>query len=213
MQHFTLFDSIINEIQHGLNTCFIKPPEDRPYPPQKSNINDTDLNEQQSKHISGLMRVNNSGEVAAQGLYRGQALTAKSQEVKDNMIHASREENDHLNWCQTRLSELHSQRSILDPIWYIGSLKIGIVAGLLGDKWSLGFVKETETQVTKHLQHHIEQLPESDERTQAVLEQMKIDEQQHADSADKAGAAPLPQVIQSAMSLVSKVMTKTSYHI
>lgn len=213
MKRFTLFDTVINEIQHGLNTCFIKPAEDRTYPPKQSHSDTTELSETQLKHVAGLMRVNNAGEVAAQGLYRGQALTAKSQAVKDNMIHASREENDHLNWCQTRLSELHSERSLLDPIWYIGSLKIGITAGLFGDKWSLGFVKETEKQVTQHLQHHLDDLPSDDKRTQVILEQMKKDEQQHADSAEKAGAAPLPQAIQSAMSLVSKLMTRTSYHI
>lgn len=213
MLQLSPLDTFINEIQHGLNTCFTKPLNQREYPASKFNNKNNDLAETEIKHASGLMRINNAGEVAAQGLYRGQALTAKSQQVYDNMLHASAEENDHLNWCQTRLGELQAQRSLLDPIWYIGSLKIGIIAGLFGDKWSLGFVEETEKQVTHHLKKHLEKLPEHDERSKAILEQMKTDEQQHAEAAHKAGAAPLPKVVQSSMNMVSKIMTKTSYYI
>ncbi len=211
MQRLSPFDSFISEIQHGLNTCFTTPFAQRTYP--ANNLSKNELNEQEEKHVTGLMRINNAGEVAAQGLYRGQAITAKSQKVYDNMLHASAEENDHLNWCQTRLNELHGQRSLLDPIWYFGSLKIGIIAGLFGDKWSLGFVQETEKQVTQHLAEHLEKLPMHDERSQAILKQMKIDEQQHADAAGRAGAAPLPKFVQTGMQLVSKVMTGTSYYI
>ncbi len=212
MQRLSPLDSLLSEIQHGLNTCFSKPSAQRPYP-AKQITSHTPLTAEEQQHAGSLMRINNAGEVAAQGLYRGQALTAKSKKVYDNMLHASAEENDHLNWCQTRLTELHEQRSILDPFWYFGSLKIGIIAGLLGDKWSLGFVQETENQVTQHLNNHLKKLPAHDKRSQAVLKQMKIDEQEHADAARRAGAAPLPEFIKTGMRIVSKIMTKTSYHI
>lgn len=211
MKKITKIDLLIQEVQHGLNTCFTRPSASRAYPAEE--LPQNELNSQETKHSAALMRINNAGEVAAQGLYRGQAITAKSKAVYDNMVIASIEENDHLNWCQTRLEELHGHRSLLDPIWYIGSLKMGIIAGLFGDKWSLGFVEETEKQVGKHLQEHLNQLPEYDLRSKAVIEKMKSDELQHAISAKKAGAAPLPTFIQQAMKLVSKVMTKSSYHI
>ncbi len=213
MQRLSPLDSFFVEIQHGLNTCFTQPIAQRDYPAQDIEADNKGLSDEQKKHIAGLMRINNAGEVAAQGLYRGQALTAKSKAVHDNMLHASQEENDHLNWCQNRLKELHAQRSFLDPIWYFGSLKIGIIAGLFGDKWSLGFVQETEKQVAQHLAEHLEKLPPNDQRSKAIIEQMKIDEQQHADAAGRAGAAPLPSFIQSGMQIISKVMTGTSYYI
>ena len=213
MQRLSPVDSFLSEIQHGLNTCFTTPVAQRQYPASSLDKDTKNLNDDDIKHTSGLMRINNAGEVAAQGLYRGQALTAKSKEVYDNMLHASAEENDHLNWCQTRLKELQGQRSLLDPIWYVGSLKIGIIAGLLGDKWSLGFVQETENQVTQHLAEHLEKLPQQDNRSKAVLTQMKIDEKNHAEATRRAGAAPLPSIVQSGMKLVSKVMTGTSYYI
>lgn len=212
MHHLSPLDSFLVEIQHGLNTCFTKPISQRTFPASHDSNNQR-LSVQEQKHASGLMRVNNAGEVAAQGLYRGQAITAKSDAVYNNMLHASEEENDHLNWCQTRLEELHAQRSLLDPIWYIGSLKIGIIAGLFGDKWSLGFVQETENQVTKHLEEHLENLPDEDKRSKTVIEQMTIDEKQHAEAARKAGAAPLPDSIKAGMQIVSKIMTRTSYYL
>ncbi|MBL7003184.1 MAG: 2-polyprenyl-3-methyl-6-methoxy-1,4-benzoquinone monooxygenase [Gammaproteobacteria bacterium] len=212
MQKLSPIDAFITEVQHGLNTCFTKPSSNRTYPATNSSQRNK-LTPEEKKHSAGLMRINNAGEVAAQGLYRGQALTAKTEAVYNNMLHASAEENEHLNWCQSRLEELNAQRSLLDPIWYIGSLKIGIIAGLFGDKWSLGFVKETETQVTKHLEEHLNHLPKDDQRSKSILEQMKVDEQQHADAAQHAGAAPLPRTIQTSMSFVSKIMTRSSYYI
>lgn len=205
-------DTLLNEIQHGLNTCFVKPTSQRSYPAAQNTAKNK-LTEEQKKHSAALMRINNAGEVAAQGLYRGQSLTAKSQKVRDNMLVASAEENDHLNWCQRRLGELKGERSLLDPIWYVGSLKIGIIAGLFGDQWSLGFVEETEKQVSRHLTEHLESLPEGDQHSKAIIEQMKQDEEQHAQAAHQAGAAALPQPIQYTMSLVSKIMTRSSYHI
>lgn len=212
MKPLSLLDRALIEIEHSLRTCHVKPATgNRPYPgaQQSENL----LDEAESGHIAGLMRVNNAGEVAAQGLYRGQALTARNQAVKQNMLEAAEEENEHLNWCQTRLTEIGSRRSLLDPFWYWGSFSIGATAGLIGDKWSLGFVEETENQVTRHLEDHLNQLPEQDSRSKAVLESMKQDEMRHATNAHKAGAAKLPTAIQKAMTLVSKVMTFSAYRI
>ena len=158
-----------------------------------------------------LMRINHAGEVAAQGLYQGQALTASLSKVRQQMEQAALEENDHLDWCRQRAEQLGSHTSYLDPVWYLGSVAIGAAAGLAGDKWSLGFVAETERQVVKHLEDHLRRLPTEDEKSRAILEQMKHDEGEHATSAIKAGAADLPQPVKQAMSLVSKIMTKTAY--
>ena len=159
------------------------------------------------------MRVNNAGEVAAQGLYRGQALTARKQAQSEAMIAAAQEENEHLNWCQRRLSELGQRRSLLDGVWYWGSFTIGALAGAAGDKWSLGFVKETEQQVCAHLDHHLERLPEQDQRSRAILTAMRADEARHASNAEQAGAAELPQPVKTAMTLVSRIMTFSAYRI
>jgi ubiquinone biosynthesis monooxygenase Coq7 len=159
------------------------------------------------------MRVNNAGEVAAQGLYRGQALTARKQAQSAAMIAAAEEENEHLNWCQRRLSELDHRRSLLDGVWYWGSFTIGALAGAAGDKWSLGFVKETEQQVCAHLDQHLQRLPEQDRRSRAILETMRADEARHANNADQAGAAELPQPVKAAMTLVSKIMTFGAYRL
>ena len=211
-QKLTLIDSLLDELQHGLKTCNLQPPlQDRPYPAHK--INQQALSVDEQKHVAGLMRVNNAGEVAAQGLYRGQFLTARNPEIKASMNAAANEENEHLNWCQQRLSELKQGRSKLDGIWYWGSFTIGACAGAVGDKWSLGFVKETEHQVYRHLQDHISCLPEQDMRSRTILETMKKDELQHAINADKAGAAPLPRPVRLAMRAVSKIMTLTAYRI
>ena len=159
------------------------------------------------------MRVNHTGEVCAQALYQGQALTATLTPVKAQLEQAAQEENEHLAWCEQRLTELNSRPSLLNPVWYIGSLLIGATAGLAGDRWSLGFVAETEHQVAAHLQSHIEKLPEKDERTRAILQQMYTDEAQHAQMAEKAGAAELPNPIKKLMTKIAQLMTKTSYYI
>lgn len=160
-----------------------------------------------------LMRINHAGEVAAQGLYQGQALTAKLPLVREQMEQAASEENDHLNWCRQRAGELGTHTSLLDPAWYLGSVAIGAVAGLAGDKWSLGFVAETERQVVKHLEGHLAQLPQHDAKSRAILEQMRIDEGQHATTATSAGGIELPTPVKKIMGLMSKVMTKTAYRI
>jgi ubiquinone biosynthesis monooxygenase Coq7 len=212
LQKLTLTDTLISELQHGLQSCHVQPPlQARPYP--ASGIDQQPLSDSEQRHVAGLMRINNAGEVAAQGLYRGQGLTARDESIRAVMQSAADEENEHLNWCQQRLHELKQSRSILDGFWYWGSFSIGAAAGAIGDKWSLGFVKETEQQVYRHLEDHVARLPEQDQRSRAILETMKIDEMQHAINAKEAGAAELPRVIKSAMKIVSKVMTFAAYRI
>lgn len=169
------------------------------------------LSSSAKKHIAGLMRVNHAGEVCAQALYRGQALTTKS--MKEQMLDAAAEEIDHLAWCEERLAELGSTPSLFNPLWYAGSLFLGILAGLAGDKVSLGFVAETEKQVSLHLQRHLVSLLEEDKKTKAILEQMQVDEEQHALLAIKAGAVELPTFIKQGMRLISQLMTKSSYYL
>ncbi len=212
IRNTTNLDRFIIEVEHGLRTCFIKPPlGSRPYPAE--NQIEPQFDDAQKAHVAGLMRINNAGEVAAQGLYRGQAITARDQSVQQEMLEAAAEENEHLNWCQTRLQELDARTSLLDPIWYLGSFAIGATAGAMGDKWSLGFVEETENQVTEHLQEHLNKLPEEDQRSEKILSQMQEDEQRHAQSAHNAGAAELPEVIKFLMTSVSKVMKVTAYRL
>ena len=171
------------------------------------------LDDDESRHSAGLMRVNHAGEVAAQALYQGQSLTARDAAVRAAMETAAREENDHLVWCRQRLAELGSGPSLLDPFWFGGSLAIGIAAGLAGDRWSLGFVAETERQVVDHLEDHLGRLPEGDRRSRAVLERMQVDERRHATRARAAGGAELPPIVQRAMRAASRVMTRTAYRV
>lgn len=212
MRHLSLTDRLLDELQHGLSTCHQRPSAaERAYPADE--VEQAELSADEQAHVAGLMRVNNAGEVAAQGLYRGQALTARAQGISAAMNAAAEEENEHLNWCQRRLSELDQRRSLLDGIWYWGSFTIGALAGAAGDKWSLGFVKETEQQVCAHLDHHLERLPEQDQRSRAILTAMRADELRHATNAAQAGAAELPQAVKKAMNLVSKIMTFSAYRI
>lgn len=164
-------------------------------------------------HAAGLMRINHTGEVCAQALYQGQALTAKLPEVRQSMEHAAAEEVDHLAWCEDRLRELDSRTSVLNPLWYGMSFGLGALAGLAGDKWSLGFVAETEQQVCAHLKEHLDALPAQDEKSKCILQQMLIDEARHADTAVQAGAAELPAPLQQAMALMAKVMKTAVYRI
>ena len=166
-----------------------------------------------AQHVAGLMRVNHSGEVCAQALYHGQALTAKLPHVRQEMQQAAIEEQDHLAWCEDRLKELDSHTSVLNPIWYGLSYGMGAIAGIAGDKYSLGFVAETERQVSQHLQQHLQQLPEHDERSRKILEQMNEDELHHRDTALQAGGVDLPVPVKITMTAISKLMTKTSYYL
>jgi ubiquinone biosynthesis monooxygenase Coq7 len=172
-----------------------------------------ELSDEEAKLSARLMRVNHAGEVAAQALYQGQALTARNKSVQEKLKQAAEEENDHLAWCRKRVNELGEHTSRLDPIWYASSLAIGAVAGLAGDKWNLGFLAETEKQVVDHIDNHLEQLPEADQKTRAILQQMHVDENQHATTAIEQGGADLPEPIKQGMAVVSKIMTKTSFWI
>jgi 3-demethoxyubiquinol 3-hydroxylase len=163
------------------------------------------------RHVAGLMRVNHAGEVAAQGLYRGQAATARLEQVREAMDEAAREETDHLAWCEERLNQLGSRPSVLNPLWYSGSYLIGAGAGLIGDRWSLGFVAETEKQVARHLDEHLDRLPADDERSRAILDQMRNDELRHRNTALEAGGARLPAPVRGLMTLVSLAMTRGAY--
>lgn len=172
-----------------------------------------ELDDAERKHTAGLMRINHTGEVCAQALYQGQALTARLPEVRDTMQHAAEEEIDHLSWCEDRLMELDSRPSLFNPVWYGLSFGLGAVAGLAGDKWSLGFVAETENQVCEHLQEHLEKIPQQDEKSKAILSQMLEDEGKHAVNAEAAGAAELPLPIKSAMGIMATVMKATTYRL
>lgn len=205
-------DKLIMQADAALRTVFGNPPlSGRPNP--ADNCPEAELNVEEKRHTAGLMRVNHSGEISAQGLYQGQALTAQLPQVREKMEQAAIEENDHLVWCEQRLKDLGAHKSLLNPIWYTGSFLIGATAGMLGDKWSLGFVAETEHQVVRHLDEHLRSLPADDERSRAVLEQMKIDEAKHATTALHHGGAELPAPVKGLMGLMSKVMTRTAYRI
>ncbi len=208
----SLIDSLIGQFDQALRT--LSPGAStagRPNPADSAKENE--LEQQDVKHSAGLMRINHTGEVCAQALYQGQSMTARLPEVRQQMEDAAAEEIDHLSWCEDRLTELNSRPSLLNPLWYTMSFGIGAAAGLLGDKWSLGFVAETEHQVCEHLSDHIQKLPEQDEKSKAILEQMLYDEGQHATMAEQAGAADLPQPIKQSMTLMSQVMKSTVYRI
>jgi ubiquinone biosynthesis monooxygenase Coq7 len=203
-------DKLLTQADAALRTIFGSPPlSGRPDP--ATNIAETSLSASEKKHTTGLMRVNHAGEVSAQGLYQGQALTAKLPDVRLKMEQAAIEENDHLAWCAKRLKELDAHESLFNPIWYTGSFLIGAAAGMLGDKWSLGFVAETEHQVVRHLEEHLVSLSDNDERSRAILQQMKIDEAKHATTALHHGGSELPMPVKKMMGLMSKIMTKTAY--
>lgn len=200
------------QADHALRTVFGRPSTTERENPART-VKDSPLPEDERKLAASLMRVNHAGEVSAQALYQGQALTARLDEVRLSMQRAAEEENDHLAWTAQRLTELSSHKSILNPVWYSGSFAIGAVAGVLGDKWSLGFVAETEHQVVRHLESHLQKLPTQDRRSRAILEQMKIDESHHATLALEGGGAELPFGIKKLMSAMSVVMTGSAYYL
>lgn len=169
------------------------------------------LSATEAAHAAGLMRVNHSGEIAAQGLYQGHAVVARDPDVARDMEHAAEEELDHLSWCADRLTELGSRPSLLNPVWYAGAFAIGAASGLLGDKWSLGFIAETEKQVVRHLEGHLSRLPRDDAKSRAIVTRMRDEEEEHGSNADQAGAAPLPEPVKKAMGVTAKIMTGTAY--
>jgi len=212
IRHYSLADTLIGHLDHALNNIFCKQPTSRPFPAEES-ADDATMSAEEKRKAAGLMRVNHAGEMAAQALYHGQSITARDPSLKDKLYNASVEESDHLNWCRRRLEELGEKPSILDPFWYIGSFAIGVTAGIAGDRWNLGFLEETEKQVVRHLDSHLERLPQHDSRSRAIVEQMKVDEQGHADLAHSLGAAPLPDPVKALMQLTSKVMTNLAERI
>ena len=207
---YSVFDTVIIECDKAVKTVFGKPETTERLVPGVD-LEDKELSNAERLTSTRLMRVNHAGEVSAQALYQGQSLTAKLPEVRQAMEHAAIEENDHLLWCKERVHHFGGHTSILNPLWYAGSFAMGAMAGKVGDKWSLGFVAETEKQVVKHLDEHLEQISAEDDKTKAILEQMKIDELHHETMALEAGGAELPLPVKAVMGLMSKVMTKTSY--
>lgn len=178
-----------------------------------ADIADSDLSSEQRSHAAGLMRVNHAGEIAAQGLYQGHAAVARDRDVEQQMQRAADEEFDHLAWCEQRLAELDAGPSRLSPVWYAGAFAIGAASGVLGDRWSLGFIAETEKQVCAHLDSHLASLPDEDARSRAIVGKMRDEEQQHGENAVDAGAAELPAAVRRLMQLTAKVMTKTAYRV
>lgn len=172
-----------------------------------------ELHESERRHAAGLMRVNHAGEVAAQALYHGQALASRSPAVREHLLQAADEERAHLQWCEQRLAELGEKPSVLQPLWYAGSFAMGAVAGMAGDRWSLGFVEETEKQVAEHLDEHLQKLPADDARSRAVVEAMRADEQRHGQQAHELGGRPLPAAVRGLMKRVASVMKTAAYRI
>jgi ubiquinone biosynthesis monooxygenase Coq7 len=202
-------DRFIVEFDKGLRTLFAPAQTVRPQPGRE--LPEAPLSASDKKLAGALMRVNHSGEICAQALYQGQAITAREPAIQQALQQAAWEETEHLNWCEQRIRDLGSHKSFLNPLWYTGSLAIGALAGALGDKWNLGFLAETEHQVSRHLEGHLARLPAQDEKSRAVLAQMKEDEEKHATTALEHGGAPLPAPVRAAMQLSSRVMTKTAF--
>lgn len=211
-RQYSPVDHILINADRALRTLFGRPQTTERRNPA-AGLLESEMRDDQRKHVARLMRINHTGEVCAQALYQGQALTAKLPETRKRMERSAREENDHLAWCEERLEELGDRKSLLNPLWYAGSLAMGAAAGLAGDKWSLGFVIETERQVENHLDDHLEQIPAQDEKSRAILEQMKTDEVRHAQIAKAIGGVDLPAPIRAAMKLTSRIMTRTVYWI
>ncbi|TDK24293.1 2-polyprenyl-3-methyl-6-methoxy-1,4-benzoquinone monooxygenase [Luteimonas aestuarii] len=207
----TPVDQLMIEAQRALETVFGTPAATRPNP--AADTPDIELDPVERRHAAGLMRINHVGEVCAQGLYFGQAAVAREPGTKAHLLEAAQEETDHLAWCADRLHELDSRPSLFNPLWYGGSYALGVLAGLRGDGWNLGFVVETERQVEAHLDEHLQTLPEADQRSREILRTMKEDEARHADNAELAGARILPQPIPTLMAAASKVMKAVAYRL
>ena len=204
-------DRFIVEVDKGLRTLFSKAQTTRAFPDE--GLPEAELMASEKKHAAGLMRINHSGEICAQALYQGQALTARDPQVQSELQRAAQEETEHLAWTSKRVHELGGHLSLFNPLWYTGSLALGAFAGLLGDKWNLGFLAETEHQVGGHLQSHLDKLPKQDEKSRAVVEQMYVDETGHSEMAKQLGGADLPFPVKLAMRTTSKILTHTAYRV
>jgi ubiquinone biosynthesis monooxygenase Coq7 len=205
-------DRLISEFDRGLRALFAEAPPAARISPASAHPEGT-LADAERRHAAALMRVNHVGEICAQALYQGQRLTARNAATRESLETAAREEQDHLAWCARRIEELGGRTSLLNPLWYGGSLALGAAAGALGDRWSLAFLAETERQVEQHLAGHLDALPKDDRRTQAVVDAMRVDEAKHRQMALDAGAAELPAPLALAMRLAAKVMTTVAYRV
>jgi len=204
-------DAWILGADKALRTVFASARSARPHP--GADLPESSLSAEERTHVIGLMRVNHVGEICAQALYQGQALTSNDPVLKDALRHAADEETEHLAWTEQRIAELGGRKSLLNPLWYAGALSLGVLAGKFGDRWNLGFLAETERQVEKHLDGHLGRLPARDEKSRQIVAQMKRDEIQHAETAVALGGIDLPTPIKTAMRLASRVMTATAYRI
>jgi ubiquinone biosynthesis monooxygenase Coq7 len=202
-----VLDSLLTVADETLRTLFAPARSERTL----TLVPDSGMTEAEKRHAAGLMRVNHAGEIAAQGLYRGQAALSRSTGTREFMQRAAGEEGDHLAWCEERLRELNARPSLLNPLWYLGSFVLGAAAAALGDELSLGFVTETERQVEGHLERHLDRLPERDQRSRQIIEQMKTDEAAHAQAARAAGARELPSPLPTLMRYAARLMTGTAY--
>ena len=206
-----LIDRLITTFDTGLRTVLADAHASRARPDAATD--EVALDNEQKQHAAALMRINHVGEVCAQALYSGQAFTSRNPQIADALKHAAAEETDHLAWCEGRIHELGGRKSLLNPLWYAGSFALGAVAGAVGDKWNLGFLAETEQQVSAHLASHLEKLSSEDYKTRKILEQMHADETAHALEAKQLGAAELPKPVKAGMKFASKIMTATAYYI
>lgn len=206
-----MFDSLILEFDKVLRTLFVAAPTVREVPGRE--LPEADLSEQERAHAGALMRINHVGEICAQALYQGQALACRDPLIRHELETSAAEETEHLAWTERRLNELAARKSALNPLWYAGAFSFGVLAGKLGDDWSLGFLAETERQVEAHLDHHLSELPAADARSRAIVGQMKTDEIAHAEKAVKLGARELPLPVKGAMRVASGVMTRVAYRV
>lgn len=212
LRRYSFLDQCLGELQHFVKSVVLTAKNPIMQTPAHE-VDESTLSAKESKHVAGLMRVDHTGEICAQALYRGQAFVAKSIETKARLHHAAEEEYNHLSWCEGRLEDLDARKSLLNPLWYIGSFAIGATAGLISDKISYGFVIETEKQVMRHLEAHLSELPVQDEKSRVILTQMYKDEKEHADKAKLAGGAEFPLWAKLVMKAQSKVMTSLAYRI
>jgi ubiquinone biosynthesis monooxygenase Coq7 len=204
-------DRLILAFDNGLRTLMAPARSARPHPDVE--VEEADLTAEQRELSAALMRVNHTGEICAQALYQGQALTARNASARVALAQAAAEETDHLAWTERRISELGGRLSALNPLFYAGSFALGAIAGIAGDKWNLGFLAETERQVESHLESHLGRLPDVDAKSRAIVDQMKADEARHARTAVEHGGAELPQPLKQAMKLGSRVMTETTFRV
>ncbi|MBP9593169.1 MAG: 2-polyprenyl-3-methyl-6-methoxy-1,4-benzoquinone monooxygenase [Steroidobacteraceae bacterium] len=206
-----MIDQAIIEFDKALRTVFASARSVRPVPGE--DIPDAEMSDAERAHAAALMRVNHVGEVCAQALYQGQSIMSRDPAIRDTLRQASQEETEHLAWTERRIAELGGRKSLLNPLWYGGALAIGMLAGRFGDRWNLGFLAETERQVEHHLKGHLDTLPPADLRSRAIVEQMKVDEAEHADTAVRLGAHDLPAPAKAVMKAAAQVMTTLTYRL